>query len=185
MKIPAAAQAPRGFFLAVKRILNAAPIPVFLAAWLLLLSLSALAQDQVTDPQPGDQSNQSARLMVYKKWIGGSGDEANVTIELFCPQEDTHPTRFINRDHPEGWVILNVPAEGFVCSVRELERETFIADASDCINLFVLPEQEVECTMVNTKVVKRIEMFNRYGLTAMIIVMLAAGLITVRRFTPM
>jgi len=185
MKIPAAAQAPRGFFLAVKRTVKVSPKPVFLAAWLILLSLpvAALGQDM---GDPSDQSNGlSARLLVYKKWIGASGDEANVGVELFCPQEDVHPTRFINRDQPEGWVIMHVPPEGFVCSVRELERETFVADASDCINLFVLPGEDVECTMVNTKVVKRIEMFNRYGLTAMIIVMLAAGLITVRRFTPM
>ena len=39
--------------------------------------------------------------------------------------------------------------------------------------------------MVNTKVIKRIDMLNRYGLVMMIAVMLGAGLAAVKRFGPL
>ncbi len=68
--------------------------------------------------------------------------------------------------------------------MSEIGRDTFVADTEDCRELLVVPGQDVECTMVNTKVVKRIEMLNRYGLGLMIGVMLAAGLVAVRKFTP-
>jgi len=123
-------------------------------------------------------------LRVYKKWIGASGSEANVEIRLACGDRHDFPPRFINRDQEAGWQIEKVPKDGIFCSVHEIGRETFIADETDCSNLLVVPGQDVECTMVNTKVVKRIEMLNRYGLGLMILVMLAAGLATVRKFTP-
>jgi hypothetical protein len=38
--------------------------------------------------------------------------------------------------------------------------------------------------MVNTKVVKMIEMLNRYGLVIMILVFMVVGMIAARRFVP-
>jgi hypothetical protein len=49
----------------------------------------------------------------------------------------------------------------------------------------LVPGQAAECTIVNTKVVKRIDMLNRYGLIIMISVMLGAGLAAVRRSAPL
>lgn len=122
----------------------------------------------------------SVELLVYKKWIGATGDEANVEIHLSCGPEDEFEPRFINRDKPDGWAVASIPPDGVLCSVREIERDTFVADVGDCLDLLVLPGQEAECTIVNTKVVKRIDMLNRYGLIIMIAVMLGAGLAGVR-----
>ena len=126
----------------------------------------------------------NVELLVYKKWIGASERESNVEIHLACGEQLGYEARFINRDRPDGWTVENVPEEGVFCDVREIEQETFIADVSDCLNLLVIPGQPAECTMVNTKVVKRIDMLNRYGLFLMIAVMLGAGLAAVKRFGP-
>jgi len=71
---------------------------------------------------------------------------------------------------------------GLVCSVSESPDESFISDESDCKELLLVPGRGEACTMVNTKVVKRIEMLNRYGKIIMILVMLTAGLTAVRRY---
>lgn len=124
-------------------------------------------------------------LQVYKKWIGASGNEAQVEIHLTCRDGDHYEPRFINHDQADGWILDDVPEKGMFCDVREIEQNTFIADVSDCLNLLVMPGQPAECTMVNTKVVKRIDMLNRYGLILMIAVMLGAGLAAVKRFSPL
>jgi len=127
----------------------------------------------------------SGQILVYKKWIGASGKEADVEIVLNCEGQKGFESRWINRDEPSGWQLTNLPSAGEFCSVIEDERDTFIADTSDCRNLLVLPGQLTECTMVNTKLVKRIEMLNRYGLVIMIAVMLGAGLAATRKFGQM
>ena len=142
------------------------------------MALPAFAQSR---SEPGLSS---ASLEVYKKWIGASGDEANVEIHLSCGGGITFPTHFINDGQPAGWEINDVPQNGLICDVRETMRPTFVSDYKDCINLRLIPGQAVECTMVNTKVVKKIEMLNRYGLILMISVMLGAGLAAVKRFSP-
>ena len=131
-----------------------------------------------------ESTGSEVELLVYKKWIGASGSEENVEIHLNCRETEPFEPRFINHDRTDGWIISNVPEQGMFCDVREIEKETFVADVSDCLNLLVIPGQVSECTMVNTKVVKRIDMLNRYGLILMIAVMLGAGLAAVRRFTP-
>jgi hypothetical protein len=153
-----------------------------LAIFLLLLPVSVAAQGEDASVSGPDEN--TVELQVYKKWIGARGDEANVEIQLFCGRGKKFEPRFINHDHPDGWQISEVPADGLFCNVREIVRDTFIADVSDCLDLLVIPEQGVECTIVNTKVVKRIDMLNRYGLAMMIAVMLGAGLAAVRRFAP-
>lgn len=158
-------------------------IPALLLTTLLLCCQAAVAAANAGATAPAmDQA--TVGVLVYKKWIGASGDEADVEIHLSCPPRTAFEPRFINRDHAAGWQVEQVPADGMFCSVHEIERDTFIADAGDCRDLLLVPGQEVECTMVNTKVVKRIDMLNRYGLVLMIAVMLGAGLAAVRKFTP-
>jgi hypothetical protein len=68
--------------------------------------------------------------------------------------------------------------------VFERERDDFRADISDCQDLIVRPGAREECTMVNTKVVKMIQMLNRYGLFVMIGVFAIAGMVAARRMVP-
>jgi len=151
---------------------------------MVLLAVLAMPSVVVGATGSGAVSSQ-VELQVYKKWIGASGNEADVEIHLICRDSELFEPRYINRDQTDGWTIENVPEEGMFCDVREIEQDTFIADVSDCLNLLVIPGQPAECTMVNTKVVKRINMLNRYGLIMMIAVMLGAGLAAVRKFAPL
>ena len=155
--------------------------PFLLATLLLAFPLVAAASD--ANAPASAAAPATVDLLVYKKWIGASGNEAKVEIRLDCGGGEDFEPRFINRDRPDGWQIGHVPEDGIFCSVREIGRDTFVADAEDCRELLVIPGQEVECTMVNTKVVKRIDMLNRYGMGLMIAVMLVAGLVGVRKFT--
>jgi hypothetical protein len=141
--------------------------------------MSALAGVQQKAPEKATVS-----VQVYKKWIGAAGDEANAEIHLSCKPQGEFGPRFINTDRTESWEVPDVPAEGVFCSVQEVQQETFIADVTDCQELLLVPGQAVDCTVVNTKVVKRIDMLNRYGLILMVLVMLGAGLAGVKRFTP-
>lgn len=150
-----------------------------LAILLLCCPAAVAAADDGAAAVTGDPA--TVGLLVYKKWIGAAGDEAQVEIHLSCAGQDAFEPRFINRDRADGWQIEHVPADGMFCSVDEIGQATFIADAADCQDLLVVPGQDVECTMVNTKIVKKIDMLNRYGLALMIAVMLGAGLAAVRK----
>jgi hypothetical protein len=124
---------------------------------------------------------EAAEVLVYKKWVGATDDEAPVEIQLICKElGDFHPLK-VNQDQPDGWLIAEVPEQGSHCSVYESSRDSFIPDESDCRDLLVLPGSSVECTLVNTKRVKRIEMLNRYGVVMMIAFILGAGLAAVHR----
>jgi len=155
---------------------------VLSAACALLLGMSAVVA--VAGPEQNSTEKATVSLQVYKKWIGAAGDEGNSEIHLRCDSHKQFEPRFINTDRTEGWDVPDVPATGVFCSVQEIEQEAFIADVTDCQELLLVPGQEVECTIVNTKVVKRIDMLNRYGLILMVFVMLGAGLAAVRRFAP-
>jgi hypothetical protein len=124
---------------------------------------------------------EATRLTVYKKWIGGTVDVPNVNIHLICNQELQGNPKWINSDIPQTWELEISDVNGIRCGVHEVELDTFRADQSDCSNLLMLPGADEECTLVNTRVVKRIEVLNRYGLAAMILVMLAAGLLAIKR----
>ena len=173
--------APRGFFLD-KAMKNPSRFcgPCFLSIVFLFVGqpLMAVIDNTVAAANP---ANNTVDLRVYKKWIGASGNETRVEIYLTCENGAEYGPRYINRDRPDDWKITGVPEKGIFCSVHEVGQETFVADDQDCLNLLVLPGQDVECTMVNTKVVKRIDMLNRYGLGLMIIVMLLAGLLSANK----
>ncbi len=125
--------------------------------------------------------NQTTSLTVYKKWIGAQSEEADVQILLACKQDFQNEPRLINADVPGEWVINTSDPDGILCDVYEVERRDFIADISDCQDLLIRPGTREECTMVNTKVVKMIQMLNRYGLVVMIMLFLAAGLYAANR----
>jgi hypothetical protein len=123
----------------------------------------------------------AAEVLVYKKWVGATGDEAPVEIQLVCKGlGDFHPLR-VNQDEPDGWLIAELPESGSYCSVHEAVRDSYIPDERDCRDLLVLPGDSVECTLVNTKRVKRIEMLNRYGIVMLIAFVLGVGLAAVHR----
>jgi len=121
-------------------------------------------------------------LTVYKKWVGGTGQEPDVAVQLACGDQVFVESRFINEASPGGWEVGDIGLDGLNCDVSEKPGDTFVADQSDCQGLLLFPGRGAECTMVNTKIVKRIEMLNRYGKAIMILVMLVAGLIAVKRY---
>jgi hypothetical protein len=121
-------------------------------------------------------------VTVYKQWIGESGHEPDVEITMDCSSGDFSGRRYINVDSSNGWKVGNIDHEGAYCNISEVQRDSFIGNESDCQDLQIFPGMGAECTMVNTKLVKRITMLNRYGIAAMILVMLTAGLMGVRRY---
>jgi hypothetical protein len=123
-------------------------------------------------------------LTVYKKWIGSADREPDVEVRLDCVGESPGEPRRINQDKPAGWELQILDPDGLECSVRETPREDFRADAADCQNLIIRPGAQEECTLVNTKVVKMIQMLNRYGLVIMIAVFLVVGMFAARRALP-
>lgn len=122
-------------------------------------------------------------LTVYKKWIGGSGKDNPVRVSLECESGRYSGMRMINEGAPDSWEIRDIDPEGILCNVSEEVRETFSPDIIDCQGLLLLPGKGEECTMINTKIVKRIEMFNRYGKIIMIILVLGVGLVAAKRFS--
>ncbi len=127
---------------------------------------------------------QATRLTVYKKWVGGAGEEPDIKINLVCNNKPQGGPLWINSDAPQTWELEPSDSNGMRCSVNEKELDTFRADLGDCKNLLIMAGTHEECTLVNTKVVKRIEMLNRYGLGAMILVILGAGLLAIKRLVP-
>ena len=128
-------------------------------------------------------SQDPVTLTVYKKWIGSSGDEEDVQLSLACESGRYSGYRYINEGAPGGWEIREIVPEGILCNVSETVRETFRPDIIDCQGLYIRPGKGEECTMINTKIVKRIEMLNRYGKIVMILLVLAIGLLAAKRFT--
>jgi len=122
-------------------------------------------------------------LTVYKKWIGGSGEEDDVQVSLECESGEYSGYRTINEGSPDGWEISQFDPGGILCNVTETVRDTFRPDIIDCQGLYIRPGRGEECTLINTKIVKRIEMLNRYGKIVMVVLVLVVGLVAVRRLT--
>ena len=125
--------------------------------------------------------NQETSLTVFKRWIGTSETQDDVSISLDCGRGRSHEPMAINSDRPVTWELHVNDADGFLCGVSEPSDESYIADTSDCQELLILPGAREECTVVNTKVVKMIEMLNRYGLFIMIGVFMVVGGLAARR----
>lgn len=122
-------------------------------------------------------------LTVYKEWIGGSHKDEDVRVTLDCESGEWPGPISINEGSPGSWEIRNIDPEGILCNVSEEVRDNFRPDIIDCQGLLVLPGKGEECTLINTKIVKRIEMLNRYGKIVMILLVLGIGLVAVRRFS--
>jgi hypothetical protein len=122
-------------------------------------------------------------LTVYKKWIGGSSEDADVTISLSCESGEYSGERLINEGSPGGWEISEIDPEGILCNISEEVRDNFRPDIIDCQGLYIRPGRGEECTLINTKIVKQIEMLNRYGKIVMIVLVLFVGLVAVKRLT--
>ena len=125
--------------------------------------------------------NQDTSLTVFKHWIGTSENEDDVTVFLDCGDDGSYEPRPVNSDRPVTWDLTVNDANGFLCGVSEPSDDSFIADTSDCQELLILPGAREECTVVNTKVVKMIEMLNRYGLFIMIGVFMVVGGLAARK----
>lgn len=126
-------------------------------------------------------SQDAVNITVYKKWIGGSGRGGSVRIRLDCESGNYSGDRFIDEGSPDGWEIRDVDPNGILCNVYEEESDRYRPDIIDCQGLFIVPGRGEECTMVNTRIVKRIEMLNRYGVVVMILLVLVVGLLAVKR----
>jgi len=122
-------------------------------------------------------------LTVYKEWLGGSGTDEDVKVTLECESGEWPGPLRINEGSPGSWHIRNIDPEGILCNVSEEVRDNFRPDIIDCQGLLVLPGKGEECTLINTRIVKRIEMLNRYGRIVMILLILGFGLVAVRRFS--
>lgn len=160
------------------------PLIKFHYLFLLAVMLSAFGMAAQVNAQVdglGKTLPDAAEVLVYKKWIGATGEEAAVQVQLICRGLEEFHALKINQDKPDGWLIADIPPSGRICSVYEEGGESYIPDESDCKDLLVLPGSSVDCTMVNTKRVKRIEMLNRYGIVMMIAFILGAGLAAVHR----
>lgn len=121
-------------------------------------------------------------LTVYKKWIGGQGNEPDVEVRLDCDAVAAPGPRYINEGLPGSWDIRDIDPGGVRCDVTEAPRDSYVAEENDCKGLLIVPGRGEECTMVNTKIVKRIEMLNRYGKAVLVVVILVAGLIAARKY---
>ena len=123
-------------------------------------------------------------LTVFKHWIGTSKPEEDVFVSLDCGHGLSLPARAINKGKPGAWSLVVNDDDGFLCSVSEAPGEGYTSDVSDCEALLVRPGAREECTVVNTKVVKMIEVFNRYGLVVMILAFMVVGGLAARKAIP-
>jgi hypothetical protein len=55
------------------------------------------------------------------------------------------------------------------------------ADSSDCQDIIVMPGEDAECTIVNTRLYEGIPTLNQYGLALLALLMLGVGFVAFRR----
>ena len=128
--------------------------------------------------------SQETSLTVFKHWIGTSEPVDDVAVSLDCGQDMELETLPLNKGKPGEWLLDVTDAEGVRCRVFEEKGDSYFSDTSDCEDLLIRPGAREECTVVNTKVVKMIEMLNRYGLVIMILAFMVVGGFAARRAMP-
>lgn len=145
-----------------------------------------------------DVSNEpeEVQITVYKQWIGVTGDE---TFELVADAdytcydvytsaqggslEDVQGTLSFSGLVSEDYITGIYPAASGAsyCDVDEPDVPDFVdADTSDCQDVPV--EAGESCTLYNTVFYEGIPTLGQYGKALLVLLMLGAGLITVRRF---
>lgn len=128
--------------------------------------------------------SQETSLTVFKHWIGTSESVDDVAVSLDCGPGMALETLPLNEGKPGKWLLDVTDAEGILCRVREEKGDSYLSDTSDCDDLLIRPGAREECTVVNTKVVKMIEMLNRYGLVIMILAFMVVGGFAARKAMP-
>jgi hypothetical protein len=128
--------------------------------------------------------SQETSLTVFKHWIGTSDPVDDVAVSLDCGPGLLLETRRLNKGKPGKWLLDVNDAEGVRCRVQEEKGDSYTSDTSDCEDLLIRPGAREECTVVNTKVVKMIEMLNRYGLAIMILAFMVVGGFAARKAMP-
>jgi hypothetical protein len=128
--------------------------------------------------------SQETSLTVFKHWIGTSERVDDVAVSLECGREPEQEALPLNEGKPVKWLLDVTDAEGVLCRVYEQKGDTYYSDTSDCDDLLIRPGAREECTVVNTKVVKMIEMLNRYGLVIMILAFMVVGGFAARKAIP-
>jgi len=128
--------------------------------------------------------SQETSLTVFKHWIGTSDPVDDVAVSLDCGSELRLEDLPLNKGKPGKWLLDVTDAEGIICRVREEKGDSYLSDTSDCDDLLIRPGAREECTVVNTKVVKMIEMLNRYGLVIMILAFMVVGGFAARKAMP-
>jgi hypothetical protein len=108
----------------------------------------------------------------------------DVAVSLDCGSELRLEDLPLNKGKPGKWLLDVTDAEGIICRVREEKGDSYLSDTSDCDDLLIRPGAREECTVVNTKVVKMIEMLNRYGLVIMILAFMVVGGFAARKAMP-
>jgi hypothetical protein len=129
-------------------------------------------------------ANEKTTLAVYKRWIGTSEKEPDVEISLDCGTGESYRPLRINADRPGEWELQVSDPDGISCSVTEQRSDAYVDDVSDCRDLLILSGASEECTIVNTRVVKMIEMLNRYGLAVMVLAFMVVGGLAARKMLP-
>jgi len=129
-------------------------------------------------------ANEKTTLAVFKRWIGTSEKEPDVEISLDCGNGETYRPLRINTDRPGEWELQVSDPDGITCSVSEERSDAYVDDVSDCRDLLILSGASEECTIVNTRVVKMIEMLNRYGLAVMVLAFMVVGGLAARKMIP-
>ena len=128
--------------------------------------------------------SQETSLTVFKHWIGTSERVDDVGVSLECGPDLQLETLPLNEGKPGKWLLNVKDAEGIRCRVYEEKGDSYFSDTSDCEDLLIRPGAREECTVVNTKVVKMIEMLNRYGLVIMILAFMVVGGFAARKAMP-
>lgn len=138
---------------------------------------------------------EGVQITVYKEWIGVTGDEAfslEADAEYTCYDvytsaqggslEDVQGMLSFSGVSSEDYITGIYPAaSGSYCDVDEPTVPDFVeADTSDCQNVPV--EADASCTLYNTAFFEGIPTLGQYGKALLVLLMLGAGLVTVRRF---
>ncbi len=90
---------------------------------------------------------------------------------------------FFGNPGVDGFLTLGNWDGGTVCTITENVVESGIeSDASDCDSLVIGPGEDVECTIVNTRLYEGIPTLSQYGLGLLALMMLGMGFVAVRRF---